>query len=90
MIDVELALEMGKQVSMPISMFKGIGSLKNYEHGEICLNPLGIVFIGKNKKGRNTKYLFQVCDVEKYTSTQYKNLLVRMNSCKKNNDGDKA
>ena len=89
MTNVKLDLAMGKHVFVPISMLKGSGSQKNYEDGEICLKPLRIVFIEKNKKGRNTKYLFQVFDVEKYTSSQYMNFLVRMNSCKKNNDGDK-
>ena len=40
--------------------------------------------------GKNMKFLFQACDVERYTTSHYTNLLVRMNSCKKNNDVDKA
>ena len=71
-------------------MSKGQGSLKNFKDGEICVKPLGIVFVGKNKIGKNTKFLYQVCDVEKYTSSQYTNLLVRINICKKNNDGEKV
>lgn len=54
------------------------------------MKHLGIVFVGKNKKGKNTKFLFQVYDVEKYTTSQYTNLIVRMNNYVKNNDGDKA
>lgn len=57
--------------------------------GEICFKPFGIVFVGKNKNEKNTKYLFQACDIERYTTTQYMNLLFHMNSCKKSNDGDK-
>lgn len=83
LIDVELALAKGKQVSVPQSMLKGQGSLKTYEDGEICTKPLGIVFTWKNKKGKDTKFLFQAYDVERYTSSQYTNLLVRINSCNK-------
>ena len=54
------------------------------------MKPLGIVFVGKSKQGKITKYLFQACDVERYTPTHYTNLLVWMNNCAKNNDGDKA
>ena len=36
------------------------------------------------------KFLFQACDVEIYTTAHYTNLIVRMNSCKKNNEGNKA
>lgn len=71
-------------------MLKSKTSLKDYEDGEICLKPLGIMFVGKNKKGNNTKFLSQVCDVKRYTSSYYTNLMVRMNSCAKNNGKEKA
>lgn len=71
-------------------MLMSKASLKNLEDGGITLNPLGIVFLGKNKKGNNSKFPFQVCDVERYTTAHYTNLLVRMNSCEKNNDKEKA
>lgn len=71
-------------------MLKIKASLKNLEDGEITLKPLGIVFIGKNKKGNNSKFLFQVVDVERYTTSHYTSLLVRMNGCEKNNDKEKA
>lgn len=88
--DVELALAMGKEITVHQSLLKSQANLKKCVDGEICLKPLGIVFVGKSKKGKNTKFLFQACDVERYTTTDYTNLLVRMNSCKKNNDGDKV
>ncbi|CAI9290472.1 unnamed protein product [Lactuca saligna] len=40
--------------------------------------------------GNNTKVLYQACDVERYTSLHYTNLMVRMNSYAKNNDKEKA
>ena len=42
-----------------------------------------------NKNRKNTKFLFQACNVERYTTSHYTNLIVCRNSCKKNNDGDK-
>ena len=88
--DIELATTFRKQIYVPQSMLRNQTNLKDYEDGEICLKPLGIVFVGKNKKGNNTKFLFQVCDVERYNSCQYINLMVQMNSCAKNNDKEKA
>lgn len=71
-------------------MLKGEGGHKNFIDGEICVKPLGILFIGKNKKWKNTKFLFQVCDVEKHTNSYCMNILVRMHNCKRNSDGDKV
>lgn len=88
--DVELALTMGKKITVPRSLLKSQANLKPYVDGEIYLKPHGIVFVGKNKKVKNTKFLFQACDVERCTTAHYTSLLVRMNNCKKNNDGDKA
>lgn len=64
MTDVDLALAICHQVTVPQSMLKGQRSLKSFEEGEICVKPMGIVFKGKNKKGKNIKFLFQVCDVK--------------------------
>ena len=36
-----------------------------------------------------TNFLFQVIDLERYTNSQYTNLLVRINNCKKNEVKDK-
>lgn len=69
MINVELALEMNRTVAVPQKMLKGQGSLKNFEDGEIVLKPLGIVFVGKNKQSKATKFLFQVYDLERYTNS---------------------
>ena len=81
--DVELALTIGKEINVPQSLLKSQADLKPYVDGEIFLKPLGIVFVGKSKKGKNTKFLFQTCDVERYMTAHYTNLLVRMNSCKR-------
>lgn len=81
---------MGKQFSVPKSLIKNQTALKDYEDGEICLKPLGIVFVGKNKKGTVTKFMFQMNDIEKYTSLHYTTLLIRMNSYAQNNDKEKA
>ena len=88
--DVELASTMGKEITVPQSILKSKDDLQPNDDGDICLKPLGIVFVGRSKKGRKTKYLFQACDVERYTTTHYMNLMVRMNKCKKNDDKDKA
>ena len=48
-----------------------------------------MVFSGKDTKGKPKKFLFKVFEVERYTSSQYTNFIVRMNNCKKNNEGDK-
>lgn len=69
MIDVELALTLVKQVTVPQSLLKGAKNLKNYDDGEIFLKPLGIVFVGKNKNNNITKFLFKVEDVERYRNS---------------------
>ena len=63
--------------------------LKKFVDGEICLKPFGLVFAGKETKGKAKRFLFQVGEIERYTTSQYTNFIVRMNSCTKNNDGDK-
>ena len=75
---------------MPQSLLKGVGSLKEFDDGEICVKSLGIVFVGKNKNSKNTKFLFRVEHVERYTNSRYINLLIRINNCKRNIEGDKA
>ena len=36
------------------------------------------------------EFLFQAYDFQRYTTSHSTNLIVRMNSCAKNNEGDKA
>ncbi|KAL7591384.1 hypothetical protein Lser_V15G33665 [Lactuca serriola] len=88
--NVELALAIGKEITVPQSSLKSKSDLKPYVDVEIFLKPLGIVFVGKNKKENNTKFWFQACDVERHTTTHYTNLIVCMNSCKNNNESDKV
>ncbi|KAL7582500.1 hypothetical protein Lser_V15G44572 [Lactuca serriola] len=56
--DVELASALGKEVKVEMEATKSQAELKKYSDGEICLKPFGIVFLGKDKKGkakRNSK-----------------------------------
>ena len=87
--DVELATVKGFDITAPMAPTKKQVELKKYEDGEICLKPLGIVFAGKDKAGRAKRFLFQTSEVERYSNSQYTNLIVRMNHCKKNSEGDK-
>ena len=48
-----------------------------------------MVFSGRDTKGKPKKFLFKVSEIERYTSAQYTNFIVRMNNCKRNNEGDK-
>ena len=48
-----------------------------------------MVFSGRDTKGKPKKFLFKVSEVERYNSSQYTHFIVRMNNCKKNNEGDK-
>ena len=59
-------------------------NINKIEDGEITLKPLRIALLGKNKKDNNLKFLFQVCDVERYISAHYNNLLVWMKNYKNN------
>lgn len=81
--NVELAKVLGKEVEIPQTMLMTKVNINKLEDGEITLKPLGIAFVGKNKKGKYSKFLFQVCDVERYTTSHYANLLVSMKSCNK-------
>lgn len=81
---------MGRTMKVPQSMLKGQGSLKNFQDGEICVKPLGVLFVGKNKNQKITKFLFQVDDVDKYTNSLYTNLQAGVNNCKRNTTGDKT
>ena len=89
MTDVELATAKGLEVKAPMNPTKTHAELKRYADGEICLKPFGLVFSGKDKSGKSKKFLFQAAEVERYSTSQYTNLIVRMNHCKKNNDGNK-
>ena len=68
---------------------KSQSELKKYADGEICLKPFGMVFVGKDKSGKAKWFLFQACEVERYTTSQYTNFIVRMNNCKNNNEREK-
>lgn len=71
MKDIKLAMVVNRSSKVPHSMLKGQGSLKDYEDGEIVHKCLGVVFVGKNKNNQITNFLFQVCDVERCTNSQY-------------------
>ncbi|KAL7610282.1 hypothetical protein Lser_V15G13610 [Lactuca serriola] len=90
LIDVELSTALGKKVKVAMEVTKSQSELKKYVDGEICLKPLGLVFSGKDKNGKAKRFLFQENEVERYTTAQYTNFMVRMNNYTKNNDGDKA
>lgn len=54
------------------------------------MKPYGLIFAGKSKKGKSSKFFFQTSEIERYITAHYTNLIVCMNSCKNNNDGDKV
>lgn len=70
-IDIELAMEINITLKVSQSMLKGQGILKNYDDKAIIHKPFGVVFVGKNKNNQITNFLFQVCDVERCTNSQY-------------------
>lgn len=84
MTNIELALAVNRTSKIPQSMLNGQGSIKNYKDGEIIHKPLGFVFVGKNEKNHITKFLFQVCDMDRYTKSQHMSVLIRLNNCKRN------
>lgn len=45
--DVELALAIRMEIIVPQSLLKRKADMKHYVDGEICLKPLGIVFVGR-------------------------------------------
>lgn len=71
-------------------MLKEKLNIDKFEDGKIIHKPFGVVFQGKNKKGKLTKFLFQVNNIEKYSSSHFLNILIRINNCKKNDNKDKA
>ncbi|KAL7617007.1 hypothetical protein Lser_V15G03290 [Lactuca serriola] len=87
--DEELASVRGKQVTVPWESTLSQIELKKYSDGEICLKPFGMVFAGKDTKGKPKKFLFKVSEIERYTTSQYTNFIVHMNNCSKNNEGDR-
>ena len=89
LIDEELASGVGRKVNVSMEPTKPQQELMKYVDGEICLKPFGMVFAGKDTKGKAKRFLFQVAEIERYTTSQYTNFIVRMNNCTKNNDGDK-
>lgn len=60
-------MAVNKTSKVPQSMLRGQGSLKDYNDGEIVHKPLGVVFLEKNNNKKMTKFIFQVCHVERYT-----------------------
>ena len=87
--DVELTTMKGLEVKLPMAPTKSQQEFKKYVDGEIFLKPFGMVFSGSDTKGKLKKFLFKVSEIERYTSAQYTNFIVRMNNCKRNNEGDK-
>ena len=71
--DVELATAKGLEVKVPMEATKTQVELKKYANEEICLKPFGLVFTGKDKNGKAKRFLFQACEVERYTTSQYTN-----------------
>ena len=86
---MELASVMGNEVNVAMEATKIQVELKKYDDGEICLKPFGLVFAGKDNNGKARRFLFQACEVERYTTSQYTKFIVRMNNCLKTNQGDK-
>lgn len=87
--DVELATAKWLEVKDPMEVSKTQVALKKFADREICLNPFGYVFAGKDKNGKTKRFLFQENEMERYTTSQYTNFIVRMNNYSKNNLGDK-
>ncbi|KAL7607148.1 hypothetical protein Lser_V15G19426 [Lactuca serriola] len=87
--DEELANVLGREVNVPWEETLSQSALSKYVVGEICLKPFGMVFSGRDTKGKPKKFLFKVSEIERYNSSQYTHFIVRMNNCKKNNEGDK-
>ncbi|CAH1453467.1 unnamed protein product [Lactuca virosa] len=76
-IDIELATTVKKPLKVPQSLLRGKLNINDFEDCKIIHQPLGVVFRGKNRNGRMTKFLFQVSDLEMYTNSEYTNLLIR-------------
>ncbi|KAL7609544.1 hypothetical protein Lser_V15G13888 [Lactuca serriola] len=87
--DEELANVLGREVKVPWEDTLSQSALSKYVVGEICLKPFGMVFSGRDTKGKPKKFLFKASEIERYNSSQYTHFIVRMNNCKKNNEGDK-
>ncbi|KAL7607644.1 hypothetical protein Lser_V15G16187 [Lactuca serriola] len=87
--DEELANVLGREVKVPWEDTLTQSTLSKYVVGEICLKPFGMVFSGRDTKGKPKKFLFKASEIERYNSSQYTHFIVRMNNCKKNTKGDK-
>ena len=83
-------MAVNKTSKVPQSLLNGKLNIDKFEDEDIIHQPLGVVFRGNNKNGKMTKFLFQICDLERYTNSQYTNLLIRMNNCKRNEVEDKV
>lgn len=51
---IDLALEINKTSKVPQSILKGKLNIDEFEDGEIIYQPLGVVFLGKNKREQLT------------------------------------
>lgn len=56
--DIDLSLAINMTSNVPQSLLKGRMNIDEFEDSEIIHDPFGIVFQGKNKKGKPTKFLF--------------------------------
>ena len=56
---IELAIAVNKSPKVPQSLLNGKINIHKYEYGEIIHQPMRVVFRGKNKNGRMTKFFFQ-------------------------------
>lgn len=53
-------------------------------------SPFGVVFIEKEKKENNKKFLFCSDDVERYSNQQLSSILLRIKNCLLNDNEDKV
>ncbi|XP_023735583.2 uncharacterized protein LOC111883500 [Lactuca sativa] len=69
--DDELANVLGREVKVRWEETLSQSALSKYVVGEICLKPFGMVFSGRDTKGKPKKFLFKVSEIERYNSSQY-------------------
>ncbi|KAL7612549.1 hypothetical protein Lser_V15G06652 [Lactuca serriola] len=68
--DDELANVLGREVKVPWEETLSQSALSKYVVGEICLKPFGMVFSGRDTKGKPKKFLFKVSEIERHNSSQ--------------------
>lgn len=74
--NIDLAIAIKKFAKVPRNLAKEKLNINEFKDGEIIHQPYGVVFQGKNKKGTLTKFLFQITDLERYTTSHYTNILI--------------